>query len=162
MKNNKRHLWAGNTCARCGCDRHTAAPQCRCWKIPVSLTRYYWSSFRVVILPGESYRMMGDEKALVLMVERLENMAKRKYNDERVAQALRNYAEFVCDHPEQFSHEDGQVLDRALRSCGAISDIDIIWVRWDYVAQQQHWMTTGELVCTNGRYEYPVPDAPTD
>jgi len=89
-------------------------------------------------------------------------MTKRQQDAERVALALRDYAAFMCNHPEQFSQEDGQVLDRALRSCGAISDIDIIWVRWDYVAQQQHWMTTGELVCTNGRYEYPVPDAPTD
>ena len=88
-------------------------------------------------------------------------MTKRQQDAERVALALRDYAAFMCNHPEQFSQEDGQVLDRALRSCPAISDIDVVWVRWSYVAQQHHWLTTGELVYKNGKYHWLPPEALT-
>lgn len=47
-------------------------------------------------------------------------------------------------------------MDRALRSCPGISDIDRVWVRWRYVAEKQGWLTVEEMVLKKGRYEYPI------
>ena len=51
---------------------------------------------------------------------------KRSY--EVVAESLRHLAELMCDKPDNFSVEDGKALDRALRSCKGIIDIDVVWV----------------------------------
>jgi len=69
--------------------------------------------------------------------------------------ALRHFAEKMLENPDQYSVEDGQIMDRALRSCQTISDIDTIWVRWDYIGYQRGWTTFKEMVFKNGRYFYP-------
>lgn len=71
-----------------------------------------------------------------------------------VTKVLVNLATNMCNNPAQFSKEDGQNLDRALRTCPGISDIDGVWVRWGYVAELQGWITTDELVFKKGRYVY--------
>lgn len=77
---------------------------------------------------------------------------KRSY--EVVAESLRHLAGLMCDKPDNFSVEDGKALDRALRSCKGIIDIDVVWVRWRYVAEQRDWITDKEIVFTGARFGY--------
>lgn len=78
-----------------------------------------------------------------------------KKNDILVARALRICAQVMCDSPNLVTTEEGKALDRALRSCSGISDIDRVWVRWSYVAEQFGWLTTKELVRVKGQLWYP-------
>lgn len=73
-------------------------------------------------------------------------MSRRQDRDKIVARALRAYAEKMMDNPDQFSDEEGKILDRALRSCPAVSDIDTVWVRWSYlIFTGRKWDTTSEI-----------------
>ncbi len=73
-----------------------------------------------------------------------------------VAESLRHTAGLMSDKPDNFSVEDGKALDRALRSCKGIIDIDVVWVRWRYVAEQRDWITDKEIVFTGARFGYKV------
>jgi hypothetical protein len=68
---------------------------------------------------------------------------------------LRNLAKHMLDNPESYSVEQGKSMDRALRSHPFFSDIDVIWVRWRYVAEKLCWITDDELIFKRGRYLYP-------
>lgn len=72
-----------------------------------------------------------------------------------VAKALREYAEFAIKNSDKISSEQGKALDRALRSCRGISDIDRVWVRWSYHAEKHGWLTDEEMISKNGKYTYP-------
>lgn len=80
-------------------------------------------------------------------------MPKIKTNPQ-IEIALRNFAQKMMDDPNSFSQEDGRIMDRALRSCTGVSDIDVIWVRWSFIGEQQGWITDSELKFKNGRYYY--------
>jgi hypothetical protein len=81
---------------------------------------------------------------------------KKSKRDILVAKALRNFANIIMDNDSLVETEEARALDRALRSCPAISDIDPIWVRWRFVGSKRGWITSSEMVCTkHGRYEYP-------
>ena len=71
-----------------------------------------------------------------------------------ITKVLVNLANLMCDNPDQFSVESGRDLDRALRTCPDISDIDPVWIRWGYVGEQFGWITTNELALKRGRYCY--------
>ena len=61
--------------------------------------------------------------------------------------------------PESFTQEEGKALDRALRSCPSITDIDTVWVSWNYVAGKFGWLTDNELELDyRSRYCYPIKD----
>ena len=81
-------------------------------------------------------------------------MAPRKISN-HLPNALRHFAWRMADNPEAYSVEEGKMMDRALRSCPGIIDIDRVWVRWRYVAEQYGWLTVNELIFKNGRYQYP-------
>jgi hypothetical protein len=84
-------------------------------------------------------------------------MSSRQDRDKIVARALRAYAEKIMDSADQVSDEEGQILDRALRSCSAISDIDTVWVRWSYLIFKGHkWDTSSEIKYSSKTrtYEY--------
>lgn len=70
---------------------------------------------------------------------------KQKQRDELIAHALREYARFMIDNKDSIPTEQGRALDRALRSCPAIIDIDEVWVGWRYVGEQRGWLTDEEL-----------------
>lgn len=71
-----------------------------------------------------------------------------------MAQALRNYAEALMKSPHTTTKKEAMALDRALRSCKDISDIDRVWVAWSYMAEVCGWLTTDELIFKNGSYGY--------
>lgn len=48
---------------------------------------------------------------------------------------LRLLAKSMTDNPNRFTIEEWKAVDRALRSCPFISDIDRVWVRWCYVGE---------------------------
>lgn len=77
-----------------------------------------------------------------------------KKQEELVAKSLRSYAERICDDPDLFTIDEAKSLDRALRSCYGITDIDRVWVRWCYVGESRGWITTDELVYKSGRVGY--------
>jgi hypothetical protein len=79
----------------------------------------------------------------------------KKYADRNdlIAHSLRQTAWRMCDKPDEYSIDEGKTLDRALRSCGGISDIDVVWVQWRYVGVERGWMTHDELV-HNGKTGY--------
>jgi hypothetical protein len=76
-------------------------------------------------------------------------------NHDLIALALRHFAEVMANNPTAYSKEEGQQLDRALRSCPGIIDIDRVWVRWRYVGEPMGWMTDKEMVIKNDFYMYP-------
>lgn len=82
--------------------------------------------------------------------------SKRKDAGELLALALRSYAKRMLDAPDQYSKEEGQELDRALRSCKGISDIDVVWIRWIFVGQPRGWVTSEELRHGRQGYYYPL------
>lgn len=82
----------------------------------------------------------------------------KKNKDKIVSIALRNYAESMCNHPDLYSIEEGKALDRALRSCKEISDIDVVWVRWRYIAEKNNWLTDNEMQFSKSGYYYPNYD----
>jgi hypothetical protein len=79
----------------------------------------------------------------------------RQKPEELVAIALRGYAKRMMDSPDQYPTEEARNLDRALRSCKAISDIDVIWVRWSFVAEPRGWTTSDEMRHGSRGYYYP-------
>lgn len=83
--------------------------------------------------------------------------AKIKKQDDVLSDSLRHLANKMCDNPRGFSVQDGKAMDRALRSCKGISDIDCVWVRWAYVATQQEWLTVDEIEYVRGRLGYKQP-----
>ena len=83
-------------------------------------------------------------------------MAPRKVS-QHLSVALRYFAWRMADNPDSYSVEEGKMMDRALRTCPNITDIDRVWVRWRYVAEKRGWLTVEELVFKNGRYSYPEP-----
>jgi hypothetical protein len=80
---------------------------------------------------------------------------KIKNSDKLVAIALRNFADVMLNNPNAYSVEDGKALDRALRSCRGIIDIDVVWVRWRYVAESKGWITDSEMYHDGRTYRYP-------
>lgn len=66
--------------------------------------------------------------------------------DVLVAKALRAYAERLLSSPANVVAEEARALDRALRSCAAISDIDRVWVMWRLVGEDRGWLTCDEMV----------------
>jgi hypothetical protein len=83
-------------------------------------------------------------------------MTKTKMKPEvLVAHALRSYAERMMVAPEFFSPEEGRALDRALRSCKGITDVDRIWYQWEAVANEYEWNTVLEFHYNNGYYPDP-------
>lgn len=80
-------------------------------------------------------------------------------SDILIAKALRAYASRLIDSaladPESVPKEEGQALDRALRSCRGIIDIDRVWVRWRYIGRELGWLTNKELITTKKGCWYP-------
>jgi hypothetical protein len=72
-----------------------------------------------------------------------------------LATALRHFAWKMADDPEAYTQDEGRMMDRALRSCDGISDIDRVWVRWRYIGEKYGWITAKEMVVKRGRYVYP-------
>ncbi len=81
-------------------------------------------------------------------------MPPRKPKPE-LAIALRHFAWKMADDPLAYTREEGRLMDRALRSCDGISDIDVVWVRWRYIGEKYGWITVNELQLKKGRYVYP-------
>jgi len=83
-------------------------------------------------------------------------MAKPKKNAPQLADCLRHFAWKMCDNPDLYTVEEGKMMDRALRSCPEITDIDVVWIRWGYIGEPL-WRTTDELSYNGrtGRYFYP-------
>lgn len=77
-----------------------------------------------------------------------------KKQQDLIAESLRLYAERMCDNPDLFTTNEAKSLDRALRSCYGISDIDRVWVRWCYIGEPRGWITSDELVYKEGRVGY--------
>lgn len=73
---------------------------------------------------------------------------------ELVAKALRKYAMYMIENQDKVSVEDAKELDRALRSCKGIGDIDIVWPRWSYCCESNGWLTEDELTLTKTGYRY--------
>ena len=72
-------------------------------------------------------------------------MIKKQNKDKLVAAALRQQARMLIENPGLATLEDGQCLDRALRSCKAIGGTDIVWPRWVVYSERHGWNTEGEL-----------------
>ena len=68
--------------------------------------------------------------------------------EDLVARALRQYAAQLL-HRQSLGFvvpvEEARALDRALRSCEGISDIDRVWMKWSYIGEPLGWITTDEL-----------------
>lgn len=68
--------------------------------------------------------------------------------EDLVAKALRQYAAQLL-HRQSLSFtvpvEEARDLDRALRACKGISDIDVVWMKWSYIGKPLGWITTDEL-----------------
>lgn len=75
-------------------------------------------------------------------------------HDKLVAKALRTLAKIYTDEPKQVSREQGRELDRALRCCKGISDIDIVWVRWGHIGDELDWNTDKEMKFNKKGYFY--------
>ena len=82
-------------------------------------------------------------------------MKHAKKAGDLVAIALREYANRIMDKRDLHTVEEAQNLDRALRSCPGISDIDVVWVRWSYEGSKRGWLTDHELRTSKGRRYYP-------
>lgn len=81
---------------------------------------------------------------------------KKKQQDLYVAHALREYAERIINAEQPVSKEEGRALDRAMRCCPAIGDIDPVWIKWHFHAEDNGWLTTDELkISTKTGYYYP-------
>jgi hypothetical protein len=59
----------------------------------------------------------------------------------------------VTNH-DDYSQEDGKLVDRALRTCPKITDIDTVWVLWRFIGDPLGWITDKEMVSRKGRYVY--------
>lgn len=72
-----------------------------------------------------------------------------------IAKALRDYAALICNNPDRYDVQLCRSLDRALRSCPGISDVDVVWVRWEYLGEWRGWLTYNERVFIKDKYVYP-------
>lgn len=82
-------------------------------------------------------------------------MIKLKKNWDLIEDCLRSMAAKMVANPSLFTIEEGKAMDRALRSCPKISDIDVVWARWCYVGEPLGWITRDEIkYCWTG-YGYP-------
>lgn len=81
-------------------------------------------------------------------------MSKPKSNPQ-IETALRLFAAKMVADPDSYSQEDGKILDRALRSCPGVIDIDVVWVMWQFHGESRGWITDKELVFKKGKYVYP-------
>jgi hypothetical protein len=81
---------------------------------------------------------------------------KFQNREDIVAEALRHIAWKMCDNPDGYTVEEGRMIDRALRSCRGIIDIDVVWVRWRYQADPRGWLTDDEIRFNGRRYGYPL------
>jgi hypothetical protein len=72
-----------------------------------------------------------------------------------VAKALRRYSQTLCANPDSVEPEEAKDLDRALRSCPGITDIDVVWVMWRYIGESRGWLTANEMRWTKSGYRYP-------
>jgi chromosome segregation ATPase len=122
-----------------------------------------WVNLRaeVEMLQGEGRRARSMTTADDLrdLRDALTKAEKRRHRDERVAHALREYARFMIANKDSISTEQGRALDRALRSCPAIIDIDEVWIGWRHVGDQMGWLTVGELKYDEKiGYYYPTND----
>jgi len=72
-------------------------------------------------------------------------MSSKSKPHDLVAQALRSYAALMVDATDAQDQEKARELDRALRSCRGIPDIDVVWVRWSYVGERYGWITVDEM-----------------
>lgn len=79
---------------------------------------------------------------------------KNKKPDEVLAQSLRHFANLMCNSPDSYSVEDGKAMDRALRSCKGITDIDVVWVRWGFIALSHNWLTDKDMIITKSGWRY--------
>lgn len=79
--------------------------------------------------------------------------------EDLVARALRQYAAQLL-HRQSLGFgvpiEEARSLDRALRSCKGIEDIDRVWVQWRYIGEPLGWITTAEMHYNSrkGYYRY--------
>lgn len=71
---------------------------------------------------------------------------------------LRHTAGRMVANPGDYSATEGQMMDRALRTCPMITDIDVVWVLWRFVGEPLGWITDKEMTVRNGRFVYPRPD----
>lgn len=84
---------------------------------------------------------------------------KLKKSEDLVARALRQYAAQLL-HRQSLSFvvpvEEARDLDRALRSCTGLTDIDPVWFQWRYIGEPLGWITTDEMHFDwrRGRYRY--------
>lgn len=74
-----------------------------------------------------------------------------------VAKALRSYA-YILLNSSQSHDEDIRELDRALRSCRGISDIDTVWVRWSYMTEKYGLDTSKEAKWDSRKKGFYYPD----
>lgn len=77
-----------------------------------------------------------------------------KKSNPQIEIALRHFVDKMINDPDVYSQEDGQIIDRALRSCPGIIDIDCIWVRWRFIGEPRGWLTGEEMVIKNGKYTF--------
>lgn len=54
----------------------------------------------------------------------------KKSDEEIIAIALKNYAVKICENPDLYSKEEKINLDKALKACKTIGDMDLIWPQW--------------------------------
>jgi hypothetical protein len=81
---------------------------------------------------------------------------KRIKPEDLVATALRNYAYKLINDGTRANEKEARALDRALRCCAGISDIDVVWVMWSFWGEKYNWLTGSEMTYNtkNGRHEY--------
>lgn len=78
----------------------------------------------------------------------LTSKMKTEKPEDLVAKALRQYAAQLL-HRQSLGFvvpiEEARALDRALRSCKGIEDIDSVWMEWRYIGEPLGWITTAEM-----------------
>jgi hypothetical protein len=72
-----------------------------------------------------------------------------------LAPALRAYAKRLLDEPDNVDIEEARALDRALRTCPGIGDIDVVWPRWAYIGEKRGWFTDKEMKTNKSGWYYP-------
>ena len=79
-----------------------------------------------------------------------------------LAPALRAYANRLMDDPDNVDIEEARALDRALRTCPGIGDIDVVWPRWVYIGEKRGWFTDSEMKTNKSGWYYPDSIGPKD
>lgn len=70
-----------------------------------------------------------------MTLKELTSKMKTEKPEALVARALRQYAAQLLSLPFVVPVEEARTLDRALRSCKGISDIDRVWVMWSFTGE---------------------------